>query len=382
MSAARGNVLHVVDSLGLGGAQTILKAYFEDAAGDPTKHLYVLRTVPGQSRIGHPNVEVDKSSGRFSLAPLFALRRLVRERSIAVVHCHLFRAQVFGYLLKLLFFPGIALVFHEHGRVVGREGESDLEQFLFRRFLRLAARRVDRFVCISDVTRESLLAMVPDAAEISTVVANPVPVSPAKGAQPDRAAIRARHGVPDGAFVVGFAARLVERKGWSDFLEALARVTPAAPLHFFLAGDGADYARAEARVRALGLEGRGRMLGNVDWMRDFYACLDCFVMPSRWEPHGLGHLEAQAFRVPVIVSNVRGLSSTVHADVDALVFEAGDVAGLAAAIERVATDPALRERLAASGPANAAHYRIDGFAASLELIYADVSGRAATGEAR
>jgi glycosyltransferase involved in cell wall biosynthesis len=382
MSIAAGNVLHVVDSLGLGGAQTILKAYLEANAGDRSKHLYVVRTVAGQASIAHPNVLVAPSSRRFSVAPLFALRRLVRERSIAVVHCHLFRAQVLGYLLKLFFFPGIALVFHEHGRVVGREGESDLEDFLFRRFLRLAARRVDRFVCISEVTRERLLAMVPEAREIATVVANPVPVSPQKGRSHDRAGLRRQLGVPDGAFLAGFAARLVRRKGWADFLEAIARVGGHVPVHFLMAGDGPERAKAEASLRALGLESRGRLLGPVDRMHEFYASLDCFVMPSHWEPHGLGQLEAQSFRVPVIVSRVPGLISTVHPEVDALSCPPGDVDCLARAIERLATEPALAQRLSAAGAANAARYSTAAFTQSLEGIYAEVAGRPAAGEVR
>lgn len=124
MSTTSGDVLHLVDSLGLGGTQTILKDYFESRSGDRTVHLYALRKVPRQTVIAHSNVQVNSSASRFSIAPLFHLRRLVRERGIGILHCHLFRAQVFGFLLKALFFPRITLVFHEHGRAVGREGES------------------------------------------------------------------------------------------------------------------------------------------------------------------------------------------------------------------------------------------------------------------
>lgn len=369
-------VLHLVDSLGLGGTQAILKDYFGAHQGDPTVHLYGLRTVPRQVHIGHPNVAVNSSPLRFSLLPLLELRRIVLGKRIGVLHCHLFRAQVFGFLLKRLFFPKITLVFHEHGRVVGREGESGFEAAMFRWFLRVSWRHVDRFICISEHTSSRLLKLIPGAAPTTIVVSNPIPVYPQEGLAVDRAALRRDHGVPADAFVVGFAARLVERKGWNDFLEAVALAAKRMPVFFLLAGDGEDRAKAEARIRELGLGERGRMLGHIEWMEAFYVCLDCFVMPSHWEPHGLAHLEAQGFGVPTIISRVPGLESTVHEGVDALLFAAGDVEALAGCIERLARDPALRSKLGVGGRANSERYTMDAFASTLDTIYANLGKEA------
>jgi glycosyltransferase involved in cell wall biosynthesis len=374
MTALSGNVLHMVDSLGVGGTQTILKGYFESRVGDRTIHLYGMRAVPNQMEIAHPNVGMSLSSRRFSMAPLLDLRRIVRDRTIGILHCHLFRAQVFGFLLKRLFFPRITLIFHEHGRAVGREGESGLEVLMFRWFLHLAWRRVHHFICISDHTRTRLLEVIPGADRKTTVVANPIPVHPRNGEMRDRETVRRAESIPDGAFVVGFASRLVERKGWGDFLGAMALLAPTLPVFFLIAGDGEDRDKAEARIRELGLEGRGRMLGHIDWMKRFYRCLDCFVMPSHWEPHGLAHLEAQGFGVPVVVASVPGLDSTVRDDSDALLFKPRDAPDLADCIRRLAVDPALRDRLAAGGLANSARYTMDAFAASLEEIYASALG--------
>jgi glycosyltransferase involved in cell wall biosynthesis len=116
------------------------------------------------------------------------------------------------------------------------------------------------------------------------------------------------------------------------------------------------------------------MLGHIDWMKRFYACLDCFVMPSHWEPHGLAHLEAQGFGVPVVVSDVPGLGSTVRGDSDALLFKTGDASALAACIRRLVADSALRDRLVAGGRANSARYTMDAFSASLEEIYSSAIG--------
>ena len=361
-------VLHIVDTLAIGGAQSILKDYFESRRVDHNVYLYVLRASSQQTQIEHPNVLVNPSSLRFSMAPLMELRTLVSREGIEVLHCHLFRAQVFGFLLKILFFPRIALVFHEHGRAVGREGESAFEALMFRWFMRAARSRVDWFVCISEYTRSRLMQLIRGAVNRSSVVSNPIPVHPRAADDAKSEDALASMDLPNGAFVVGFASRLVERKGWRELLEAISSLRDL-PLFFLIAGDGEDRARVEETVRELDLAERARMLGHINWMPSFYRLLDCFVMPSRWEPHGLAHLEAQSFGVPVVVSNVPGLSATVHGEVDALLFTPRDSHDLARCIRRVVGDRELRLRLAAAGLENAARYTMGGFARRLAEIH-------------
>ena len=369
----RKRVLHVIDSLGLGGAQIILKHYFESRAANENLYLYGLRSAPNPVAIEHPNVDVERSTSRFAIAPLVKLRGIVRERRVDVLHCHLFRAQVFGYLVKMLFFPQIVLMFHEHGRVTGRESESWFEAFAFRLFLQLAWRRVDCFVCISDHTRTQLLQVIAKANGRAVVITNPIHVRPDDESPEDLGMLREALGIPPGVFVVGFAARFVERKGWRDFLRAMQILVVRIPVFFLLAGHGEDRDKVEWCIRDLRLGDRGRVLGHVTRMDRFYPALDCFVMPPQWEPHGLSHLEAQSYGIPVVVSDVPGLSGTVHAEVDALVFKAGDAPALADQILRIASDAQLRRRLIRGGSLNAAQYSIETFASRLDQLYSDGS---------
>jgi glycosyltransferase involved in cell wall biosynthesis len=79
---------------------------------------------------------------------------------------------------------------------------------------------------------------------------------------------------------------------------------------------------------------------------EVYASLDALVVPSTWyENTPFVVLEAFAAGVPVIASDLGGLSEVVRHEQDGLLFRAGDAAALRAAIERLAADPALRARL-------------------------------------
>jgi glycosyltransferase involved in cell wall biosynthesis len=87
---------------------------------------------------------------------------------------------------------------------------------------------------------------------------------------------------------------------------------------------------------------------------DLYARAWAFVYPSRFEGFGLPVLEAMAAAVPAACSTIEPLASL--AGDAALGFDPDDVAAMAAAMERICFDEALRARLAAAGPRRAAQF--------------------------
>ncbi len=148
-----------------------------------------------------------------------------------------------------------------------------------------------------------------------------------------------------------FLGNLFERKGIADLLVALAH--PGIPACTLLVAGGGDVGRYSARAEALGLGGRVRFAGWVD-QAGAAACLaeaDALVLPSYDEGLPLVILEALSLGVPVVTTPV-GAIPEVLADGDtALLVPPGDVAALAAALRRLAGDPALAARLSERGRA-------------------------------
>ena len=141
-------VLHIIDTFWLGGAQTLLKSYFEAERENFDIHLFSLRrTVPSIS-VEHKNVSCYRSHSRYSPGPLRALTNIIKKRDIDVLHCHLPRSQVFGYLVKRLFQPNIILVFHEHGDIFEKG-------VLLPALLRFFQHHVDQFVACSKAVKKS-----------------------------------------------------------------------------------------------------------------------------------------------------------------------------------------------------------------------------------
>ena len=151
------NVLHLIDHLGLGGAQEVVKGIIgnpkDNDISDVNIQLYSLRQSQFEKKVDHPNIHVYPSSGRYSLKPLFAVKSFIEKHNIHVLHCHLFRSQCFGWILKKMFFPRMTLIFHEHGRVLRGNRVTNC-------LLRIIRKDVDLFIAVSKFIEESLISDV------------------------------------------------------------------------------------------------------------------------------------------------------------------------------------------------------------------------------
>ncbi len=137
--------------------------------------------------------------------------------------------------------------------------------------------------------------------------------------------------------------------------------------------------RADEIISAAGpLADRVRFTGYVS-DRQLAACYRCstvFVLPSLYEGFGLPVLEAMAQGVPVACSNAGALPE-VAGDA-AVMFDPTSVQGIAAALERVLGDAALRQTLAGAGKAQAARFSWKKTAELTLQVYQQVWRRGST----
>ncbi len=154
-----------------------------------------------------------------------------------------------------------------------------------------------------------------------------------------------------------FTGRLIQRKGVEYLLRALKLVLADQPVELVITGDGDQRSRLEALAAQLQLGESVRFLGYVDseQLADEYARCDVWINPSivddRGDTEGLGvgAIEAYAHGKPVIASEVGGIPDAVIHNKTGLLVPEKDEYSLAAAIERLLSDPAERRRLAECG---------------------------------
>jgi glycosyltransferase involved in cell wall biosynthesis len=212
---------------------------------------------------------------------------------------------------------------------------------------RAVLRRADRFVVQNARSAGEIVLERPDA----RVDVIPHPSEP-RAVIPDRAAARARLGVPADVPLFLFSGILRPYKGWDVLLEAFAaarREVPEAQL--VLAGEAWGAARDVPARAPAGVRVELRYLSEDERALWFAAC-DAVVCPYR---HATGSgiaADALAFSRPVIGSAVDGLEGIVEEGRSGLLVPPGDAGALAAAMVRF-----VREGLGPRLSAGAAHRR-------------------------
>jgi glycosyltransferase involved in cell wall biosynthesis len=212
----------------------------------------------------------------------------------------------------------------------------------------LSVKRATRVIAVSQSTADDLRnGLHVDPSRIDVVpngVGTPPDVDPVP--EPE---LRARHGLGERPFVLCTSAKR-PHKNLVRLLDALASIPAERRPAAVLTGYPTEHeSELEQRVRELGIEGDVRILGWVSQpeLEGLYRAATCLVFPSLYEGFGLPVLEAMARGLPVACSSRSSLPEVAGGA--ALLFDPEDTPAIAAAIERLMSDPAERERLIAAG---------------------------------
>jgi glycosyltransferase involved in cell wall biosynthesis len=160
----------------------------------------------------------------------------------------------------------------------------------------------------------------------------------------ERDTLRASYGIAENAVVFLFSAKLVARKDPLTLLKAYERMQRRDGAAIVFVGDGILRPALEKYAAQQGIDGvHFTGFVNQTALPKLYAIADVFVLPSLVEPRGAVINEAMAVGLPVITTDRCGSIGDIVLDGDnAIVYPAGDVDALAAAMDRLAADATLR----------------------------------------
>lgn len=260
--------------------------------------------------------------------------------------------------------PIVACVPHLFGATVFQELSWPLAAavWLSERPLPMAYRDTD-FEAISESTADDLVARGISREQVRVIYpgVDSVHFSPSPA---DRAT------VPTFAYI----GRLKRYKGVDIVIRAFARLkAPHAILE--IAGAG-DYRPALERLtRSLALGDRVRFLGFVSEAEKLALLRRTWAMllASPKEGWGLTNVEAAACGTPVVASNSPGIRESVRDGVTGFLVHHGDVDGFAAAMDRLAADPALVTSMGRDARVFADTFTWDNAAAQTEEHLMDVT---------
>lgn len=148
-------------------------------------------------------------------------------------------------------------------------------------------------------------------------------------------------------FVILYAGTVNERKGYADLLRAFAKIAQSHQDWMLLLAGNGEIDNGKQIAKELGIEKQVLWLGWVagaDKDRAFREAT-VFCLPSYAEGFPMGVLDAWAYGLPVVATPVGGIPDVAEDGKNMLLFNPGDVEGLAQCLERMMDDSALRESI-------------------------------------
>jgi glycosyltransferase involved in cell wall biosynthesis len=380
-------IAHVITRLILGGAQenTLLtcedlrRTYQDDVLLITGPPLGPEGSLVERARAGGTPLEIIPALRRaihpwHDVASYVAIRHAIARFDPQVVHTHSGKAGLLGRSAAWrLEVP--AIVHTVHGAPL-HPYQSGMARSIFRACERYAAWRCDAIVSVADAMTAQLVAAGVAPAEKFQTVYSGLEVEPLLAAAKDRAALRAELGYGDQQIVVGMVARLFHLKGHEYLIAAARRAIAADPrLRFLLVGDGILANQLHAQIDQAGLGQHFRFAGLVapERIPAYLAAMDIVVHTSLRE--GLARVLPQALIAgkPVVSYDVDGAREVVIENETGFLLPACEVVALAAAIVKLAGDPALRDRLGSAGRARFTdQFRHETTTAQLRALYARV----------
>lgn len=182
---------------------------------------------------------------------------------------------------------------------------------------------------------------------------------------------REEMGVADDDIVLISMGDLVPRKNYGAAIRAIAKANDPR-LQYMICGRGPEVENLQALAKELGVENQIHFLGFRTDVKELLTGADMFLFTTRQEGLPRSMMEAMASGLPCVASAIRGNVDLIENGVNGYTCLTDDVDGYAAAIAKIASDPALRETMRSNNLEKIKQYDITVVEQETRAIYADV----------
>ena len=361
-------VLHVIDSLHLGGAQEVVMNLA--TCGDRSRFSHEVATMHGRGvywdRISALGVKLHSlSPHKFIPWYVPCLTALLARGKFDVLHCHLIASNIVAKPLGALCRMPV-IINHDH------TNDSYRAQQRVRLALdTLSNRFASHIITVSESCRQFLLTREGIPEKKLTLVQNAIDLSRYSPDCGSREASRLALGLPAGVPIVAGVGRLNPQKNFFLFVEIAKAVRRRVPdAHFILAGEGPEEAMLRQLVQGAGMNDHITFSGYVADTRKVYLAADVLLMPSLFEGLPMTLLEAMAMRMPVVASALDGIAEVITDGQDGFLVPDLDAALFAERVARLLEDPAsARAAGEAAALTVAERFSVERMTSQVEAIY-------------
>jgi glycosyltransferase involved in cell wall biosynthesis len=325
-------ILQIINTLDTGGAEKLLLdsiPLFND------KGIQMdLLVFEGRTGIFLKELDALECCNIYSLnskslySPLNILKVIPYLRKYDLIHVHLFPAQFWLIIAKIISLSNTKLIFTEHSTFNRRR-----RLLLLRSIDKFFYKKYDKIICISNGVKQELVSTFKLELAKLSVIENGIDLKKFENSIPfNKSQLQKSIFELDKLLVQVSKFRL--EKDQITVIKCMLLL----PTNFklILVGDGPLRKDCELLVKELSLESRVFFLGNRNDTDKIFKTADLSIVSSHWEGFGLVAVEGMASGKPVLASNVIGLSDIVAGA--GFLFEKGNVSELAKLITDILSD--------------------------------------------
>lgn len=343
-------ILHIIKSLGRGGAETLLPETLKLHNSEKFEFHYIY-FLPWKDQMVDSIIDEGGQVTCFSASNNFKLLQqypevinYCKKHEIDLIHCHLPWSGFLGRIVNSK--TKIPVVYTEHN-IQERYHilTKSLNKFSFnKQSLALGVSK--------DVTRsikENISPSIPVNTLLNGVNTQKFQRDTIKGI-----VVRDQFNIPKNAIVIGNLAVFREQKSIPDWLHAFKKISDKVENVFgLLVGAGPLENEIKALVSSLGLEKKVMLPGLQTDTVSYFSAMDIFMMSSEFEGLPIALLEAMSMKCAVVSTKAGGVVEVIRDFKDGILCEVGDVEGLANGALDLLKDATVRENFQ-----NAARLRV------------------------
>lgn len=335
-------VLHLIDTTGPGGAETVFISLLESLDKSRYRHIVVLRGegwVAEQVRaLGFSPLFLN-SKGSFNIRYVVELLKLIRKEHVGLIHAHLLGSNTYGAITALLSRKPMIATFHGNVDVAGNE-RLIATKF---RLINMGSRAI---VCVSRRLQEQLSARSPLSSKKLRLIYNGV--DPEQFSDIPQHSLRQELGLPDRARLIISVGNVRPAKGYHVLVEVAEKMRLVEPpVHFVVVGHKREdlYQKLLLQIKDGKTESNVHFLGFRSDASDLLLQADIFLLPSTSEGFSISTVEAMMAGIPVIATKSGGPEEIVKDGVTGILVPVEDSDSIVSALQQL-EDKRLGERLA------------------------------------
>lgn len=327
------HILHLLNYPGQGGSEKYILDIIDGLKADYRFSFAYSQEGPLLAQLRRRNIKLYSIPMRNPLDWKAAkqLAQLCREQDIQVIHAHYLRENLIALMSKRFGNPA-QIIWTYHVNVP--------MSLPIRLLNRMVTKQNKQVIAVSHFMKGELMKRGVSPDKI-TVVYNGCTL-------PQPTSIIER---PEQTFIFGVVARLSAEKGHAFLLDALASLHASIPAGWkcWIIGDGPDREVLQQQAKELGIADHLLFWGHQKEIVNYYAAIDCIIIPSENESLSYTAIEALIMQKPVIATNVGGIPEVIHHGITGTLVEYGDVEDLAMQMAAVISEPEVYQRIAENG---------------------------------